>query len=148
MIAPRIAIVSAALMVQTATAPDEESSGGNAVGRFLAVTADTCGYANFNRKLSIKECSANCQFANAQVNDSRARRPRSLQRRRRRGRLTMMRGLFVGIGERKQTALVPGTTEDRQAGRQRAATSKPHRHGDRRKPGRRRIDLTIVARQI
>src|SRR4051812_25945526 len=72
----------------------------------------------------------------------------SLQRWRCWWRLSMMRGLFVGVGEREHTAFVPGTTKDRQARGQRAAASKSHRDGDCRKTGRRRIDLAVIAGQI
>lgn len=56
--------------------------------------------------------------------------------------------LFVGVGECKQVAFGPGTAEDRQTRRQSAAASETHRHGDRRKPRRRCIDLAVIAGQI
>ena len=60
----------------------------------------------------------------------------------------MVRRLFIRIGEREQPAFVPGTAKDRQARGECAAARETHRDRDRGKPGRRRIDLAVVARQI
>src|ERR1043166_8948277 len=72
---------------------------------------------------------------------SRFRRPRSLQRRSRRRWFPMMRCLFVRISETKEPAFLPRSSEDSQPRRKRATTGKTHRNRDRRKAGRRRIDL-------
>src|SRR5260221_2804269 len=70
---------------------------------------------------------------------------RSLQRRRRRRRLAMVGRLFVRVGEREQTAFVPGTAKNRQARGERAVASEAHLHVDRGKTCRRRLDLDVCA---
>src|SRR5439155_16463329 len=74
--------------------------------------------------------------------------PCLLQWRSRRWGFAMVRRLFVRVSEREQRAFVPRTSEDRQPGGECAAAGEAHRHGDRGKTGRRRIDLAIVACQI